>query len=37
MDRKEAVLCSIDRDGIGLEIAPSHAPIAAKKMASRLK
>jgi hypothetical protein len=31
MDRKEAVLCSIDRDGIGLEIGPSHAPIAAKK------
>jgi len=31
MDRRETVLSSIDRDGIGLEIGPSHAPIAAKK------
>lgn len=31
MNRTEKILCRIDRDGTGLEIGPSHAPIAAKR------
>ena len=31
MDRRDKLLRSIDRNGKGLEIGPSHAPIAPKK------
>lgn len=31
MDRKEVILAAIDRNGVGLEIGPSHNPVAPKR------
>lgn len=31
MDRKEVLLSAIDRNGVGLEIGPSHNPVAPKR------
>ena len=31
MDRKEIILRSIDKQGLGVEIGPSHRPLAAKR------
>jgi hypothetical protein len=32
MSREDKALCALDRKGFGLEIGPSHNPIAPKKL-----